>query len=259
MSGLLVKSHAHHAREPRGDERPRAWPRRPVLLGGAALTRTYVERRPARGLRGPAVLRQGRVRGSPHDGPAHGRRKQHAAPSTPTSGVRPAGASCRPRKSEQEAARRRSRSAAALGRRHRRARLHPARSSAPRVAKGIPLDDIAGVRQRDRAVPQPVAVPARQDDGETDDRVQGPDPPDAARRSSTTAKSEGWLVPAVVWGYFPVNADGDDLDRLDRRRPPHRAAAVPLPPPAQGPLPLHRRLLPPRRVRRRRLRRASTS
>ena len=32
----------HHAREPRGDERPRRSPG-PVLLGGAALTRAYVE------------------------------------------------------------------------------------------------------------------------------------------------------------------------------------------------------------------------
>jgi 5-methyltetrahydrofolate--homocysteine methyltransferase len=25
------------------------------------------------------------------------------------------------------------------------------------------------------------------------------------------AKAEGWLVPAVVWGYFPVNSEGNDL------------------------------------------------
>ena len=41
-----------------------------------------------------------------------------------------------------------------------------------RVAKGIALDEIAGVHQRDRAVPQPVAVPARQDDAETDDEFK---------------------------------------------------------------------------------------
>ena len=35
---------AHHAREPRDHERARRCPASPVLLGGAALTRTYVER-----------------------------------------------------------------------------------------------------------------------------------------------------------------------------------------------------------------------
>ncbi len=36
----------------------------------------------------------------------------------------------------------------------------------------------------------------------------------SARRSAAQldeAKAEGWLVPAVIWGYFPVNADGNDL------------------------------------------------
>ena len=72
MSGLLVKStiimrenleelnnlglagHAGHARRRRAD---------PELRRG----------RPAQGLRGPALLRQGRVRGSPHDGHPHER------------------------------------------------------------------------------------------------------------------------------------------------------------------------------------------
>ena len=44
MSGLLVKSHRDHEGEPRGDELPRHLRQRwPVILGGAALTRPYVE------------------------------------------------------------------------------------------------------------------------------------------------------------------------------------------------------------------------
>ena len=31
------------------------------------------------------------------------------------------------------------------------------------------------------------------------------------RAELDSAKSLGWLVPAVAWGYFPVNADGNDL------------------------------------------------
>ena len=36
--------HPHHAGEPRGAERAAAWPTSRCILGGAALTRTYVER-----------------------------------------------------------------------------------------------------------------------------------------------------------------------------------------------------------------------
>ena len=43
MSGLLVKSHRRHEGEPGGAELPRARRRCPVILGGAALTRAYVE------------------------------------------------------------------------------------------------------------------------------------------------------------------------------------------------------------------------
>ena len=69
MSGLLVKSHGGHEGEPRGDELPRhrrrSWP---VLLGGAALTRAYVEQDLARGVRRRGALRPGRLRGPAADG-----------------------------------------------------------------------------------------------------------------------------------------------------------------------------------------------
>ena len=55
------------------------------------------------------------------------------------------------------------------------------RSSARASSRASSLDDIADVRQRDRAVPQPVAVPAREARGRDRRRVQGPHPPDVPR------------------------------------------------------------------------------
>ena len=51
------------------------------------------------------------------------------------------------------------------------------------------------VHQRDRAVPQPVAVPARQDARRDRRRVQGADPADAARRSSTRPRPRARSCP----------------------------------------------------------------
>ena len=78
-----------------------------------------------------------------------------------------------------------------------------------RVAKGISLDEIAAYvnetalfrnqwqfRPRGRRVRRGVQG-----------RGSGPQ----LRAALDEAKAEGWLVPAVAWGYFPVNSDGDDL------------------------------------------------
>ena len=72
MSGLLVKS-TLIMRDNLEELNERGLASLPVLLGGAALTRSYVERDLRERLRRPAVLRQGRVRRPPHDGPADGR------------------------------------------------------------------------------------------------------------------------------------------------------------------------------------------
>ena len=177
-----------------------------MLLGGAALTRTYVERDlrevyegrlfygkdAFEGLHTMDTLMEGKRSGTldPDFGRALGGRNLPAAQVASSS-------------------------------RRRRSRSRRAPTSPPtcpiftppflgaRVAKGISLDEIAGVHQRDRAVPQPVAVPAREAARPTTSSRSA-----SARRcapSSTSAKAEGWLVPAVAWGYFPVNADGNDL------------------------------------------------
>ena len=69
MSGLLVKSHGGHEGEPRGDElRGASRQRWPVMLGGAALTRAYVEQDLAELFDGRGPLRPRRLRGPAADG-----------------------------------------------------------------------------------------------------------------------------------------------------------------------------------------------
>ena len=69
MSGLLVKS-TLIMRENLEELNRRGLSDVPVILGGAALTRTYVERDLRRRLRGAPLLRQGRLRGVADHGPA---------------------------------------------------------------------------------------------------------------------------------------------------------------------------------------------
>ena len=248
MSGLLVKSTIIMRENllEMNDARSRR------DAGAARRRRAHAQLRrgrPARGLRGPPVLRQGRVRGSPHDGHPDDREEDRAR-SIPISGARRAAASCR---------RARARAAG------RGPVDVPARSDVAddvpiftppflgaRVAKGISLDEIAGLHQRDRAVPQPVAVPAR--GRRVRRRVQGPHPPHAARRARR-CEVRGLARPRGRVGLLPGQRRRRRPRGLDRRRPHHRAVPVPLPAPAQGTVPLHRRLLPQRRLGRRRLRR----
>ena len=212
--------------------------------------------RPARGLQGPPVLRQGRVRGAPHHGHAHGRQAhRHARSRLRARARRP-----RPPAAQDRSARRRRR----RGRR-------PAPTSPLDVpvftppflgARASPRASRSTRSRRTSTRPRCSATsgssgPRRR--GETDDEFKERHPAGAPRASSTMAKAEGSLVPAVAWGYFPVNADGDDLvvwTDDDRRTERLRFT---LPPPAEGPLPLHRRLLPAGRLGRGRLRRRSTS
>ena len=62
-------------------------------------------------------------------------------------------------------------------------------------------------------------------------------------------------MPQVVYGYFAVNSDGDDLIVWQDEQPGDRVHPVHLPAPARRALPLHRGLLPADRVGRARLRR----
>ena len=65
--------------------------------------------------------------------------------------------------------------------------------------------------------------------------------------SSPSAKAEGVLVPQVVYGYFPANADGDDLVIWTDETATEERCRFPYPRQADGAVPLHQRPVPARR------------
>src|SRR2546430_2692469 len=82
-----------------------------------------------------------------------------------------------------------------------------------RVAKGISIDDIASYlnetalfRNQWQFRPEKGDSEPSETDADFKDRIRA-----VLRDQLDRAKAEGLLVPAVAWGYFPVNADGDDL------------------------------------------------
>jgi 5-methyltetrahydrofolate--homocysteine methyltransferase len=93
-----------------------------------------------------------------------------------------------------------------------------------RVAKGISIDDIAShINETALFRNQWQFRPEKRDNGpesdaEFKDRIRS-----VLRDQLDRAKAEGLLVPAVAWGYFPVNSDGEELvvwtddDRTDER------------------------------------------
>ncbi len=205
MSGLLVKS-TIIMRENLQEMNTLGLAEVPVLLGGAALTRTYVERDLREVYEGRRLLRQGRVRGSARHGRAHGgQARRHARPR-----VRP-----------------RAR-AAATSRAAAKPTVDPdepvATSSdvatdvpvftppflGARVAKGIALDEIQTYVNETALFRNQWQFRPDKAINETDDEFRVRLRPQL-REELLKAQAEGLLYPAVVWGYFPVNSDGNDL------------------------------------------------
>jgi 5-methyltetrahydrofolate--homocysteine methyltransferase len=206
MSGLLVKS-TIIMRENLEELNTRGLAERvPVLLGGAALTRNYVEvdlrgvyegrvfygKDAFEGLRTMETLIEGKRTGELD--PAFGRE---------------AGGRRLPRKSERDAA------AAPVEVPERSAVADDVPVYRPpfigsRVAKGISIDDIA-------AYVNETALFRNQWQFRPDKTTSEPDEEFKARIRSVlreqldVAKQDGLLVPAVAWGYFPVNSEGNDL------------------------------------------------
>ncbi len=78
----------------------------------------------------------------------------------------------------------------------------------PRVAKGISLDDIAGfINETALFRNQWQFRPAK---GESDEEFKIRIRP-TLREQLQIAKSQQLLNPSVAWGYFPANSEGDDL------------------------------------------------
>ncbi len=202
MSGLLVKS-TIIMRENLEELNARGLAHMPVLLGGAALTRKYVE----------VDLRQtyeGRVfYGKDAFEGLHTMDRlmtmKRSGDWDPAFGREVTGSRL-PRKSERA-------EAADV--------VVPRRSDVPddvevftppflgaRVAKGISLDEIATYVNETALFRNQWQF--RPESGEDDATFKARIRP-SLRAQVERAKAEQLLVPAAAWGYFPVNADGDEL------------------------------------------------
>jgi 5-methyltetrahydrofolate--homocysteine methyltransferase len=207
MSGLLVKS-TLIMRENLEELNSRGLASLPVLLGGAALTRTYVERdlrqvydgrvfygRDAfEGLRTMDRLME--LKRTGEEDPDFGRKLSER--------ILP------PRKSETDAA-------TALPDEELPERSPDVAVDNPvftppfvgtRVVKGIPIDEIAGFLNETALFRNQWQFrPAKgEEDAAFKDRIRP-----TLREELGQAKAAGVLVPQVAYGYFPANAEGNDL------------------------------------------------
>ena len=210
MSGLLVKS-TLIMRENLEELNARGLANIPVLLGGAALTRSYVERDLREVYEGRLFYgkdafeglnvmdRLGEIkRGATPDDPDWGRvpsesRVPARSGSTPSTAV----VVDLPARSPGVVTDNEIFEPPFLG---------------TKVVKGIPIDDIAAYinetalfRNQWQFRPETVDGVTETDE-EFKDRIRA-----VLRAQLSAAKADDMLVPQVVYGYFAVNADGDDL------------------------------------------------
>jgi 5-methyltetrahydrofolate--homocysteine methyltransferase len=202
MSGLLVKS-TLIMRENLEELNNLDMADLPVLLGGAALTRTYVEK----DLR---EVYQGRV--------FYGRdafeglntldklmEMKRSGVNDPEFGRVPSGRVL-PERTKTE------RSAVDLPKRSPEVAVDNHVFTPPflgsKVVKGIGIDEIAAYINETALFRNQWQF--RPENGESDDDFKTRIRP-ILREQLATAKATGVLVPQVVYGYFPVNGDGDDL------------------------------------------------
>jgi 5-methyltetrahydrofolate--homocysteine methyltransferase len=202
MSGLLVKS-TIIMRENLTELNELGLATTPVLLGGAALTRNYVEvdlravyegrlfygKDAFEGLRTMDALMEGKRTGV----------------IDPEFGRAPGGRKLPPRKSQLpvEDVEVPARSDVATD-----ARVFVPPFLGARVAKGISLDEIVAMVNETALFRNQWQF--RPEGGERDEEFKARIRP-TLRAELEGAKAEGWLVPAVTWGYFPVSSEGDDL------------------------------------------------
>ncbi len=79
-----------------------------------------------------------------------------------------------------------------------------------RVAKGISLDEIVAYVNETALFRNQWQFRPDKTKTENDEAFKERIRP-ILRERLDTAKQEGLLVPSVVWGYFPVNSEGDSL------------------------------------------------
>ncbi len=205
MSGLLVKS-TLIMRENLQSMNELGLAETPVILGGAALTRNYVERDLREVYEGRLFYGKDAFEGLyTMDALMDGKRAGTLAPEF---GREAGGRDLPPRKSEREQAAPvdlPARSDVALD-----APIFTPPFLGARVAKGVSLDEIVGYLNetalfRNQWQFRPDKT-TNEDDTAFKERLRHTLAEELAK-----AKAGNWLVPAVVWGYFPVNADGDEL------------------------------------------------
>jgi 5-methyltetrahydrofolate--homocysteine methyltransferase len=204
MSGLLVKS-TLIMRENLEEMNRRGVDKIPVLLGGAALTRSYVERDLREVYKGRLFYGRDAFEGL-HVLERLMALREEGAEDDPEFGRVPTGRVLPPRKSERP----RPEDAAPV--RSTEVQVDNPLFAAPfagtRVAKGIALDEIATYLNETALFRNQWGY--RPEAGETDtdfkERVRA-----ELRARLDAAKAEDVLVPQVVWGYFPANSDGNDL------------------------------------------------
>ena len=203
MSGLLVKS-TLIMRDNLDEMERRGLGHVPVLLGGAALTRRYVEDDLASRYPGPLVYGKDAFAGldamrwilGEGERPVS-RRIRTPKPVEPGPVDTPTGA--------------------------RRSATPPvdAIPTPPfwgsRIARGVSIDDILPFLNRTALLRN--QWQHRPDRGEDDDAFKARLEPEVRQRLAA-ARTDDLLRPAVVYGYFPANADGDELviwDGVERR------------------------------------------
>ena len=204
MSGLLVKS-TLIMRENLELMNERGMADVPVLLGGAALTRTYVERDLRETYQGRVFYgkdafeglrvldRLAEIRTSGEDDPAFGREistKNVHRQIRGQQGEAPAGLPARSPAVDADNP------------------LFAPPFLGSRVAKGMSIDEISEYLNLTALFRNQWGF--RPEDGEDDpafkERVSA-----TLREQLAIAKAEGLLMPHVVWGHFPAAADGNDL------------------------------------------------
>jgi len=208
MSGLLVKS-TLIMRENLEEMNSRSLAHIPVLLGGAALTRNYVERDLRAVYQGRLFYGKDAFEGLRTMDRLVEMKK--SGEEDPDFGRAPGGRKLPPRKSQVPVE-----AAEAPPRAPTVATDNPVFTPpflGSRVAKGIPLDDIAAYlnltalfRNQWGFRPERDHQGVAESDDEFKERVSA-----VLREELDKAKAKDLLVPQVAYGYYAANAEGDDL------------------------------------------------
>ena len=250
MSGLLVKSTVIMKENLEELNQRGMAARWPVILGGAALTRAYVEQDLAEVYEGEVRYARDAFEGLRlMDAMVAVRR---GVPGAELPALRQRRVADRVAAAEAEPADLPSRSDVATD--------NPVPTPpfwGSRVVKGIPLADyVAYLDERATFMGQWGLRAARGGDGPSYEDLVETEARPRLRAWLERMQTENMLEAAVVYGYFPCVSKGDDLIILERPEPgSRRGHPVHVPAAAPRPLPVPGRLLPARGVRRDRRRR----